>query len=286
MAVVELIDSTSARMTTAALSVPAPTLEDGCSVWIAAVGRGSVAILDEPPGDPAGFSLAGTDSSGSASTSHIKFYLWKKNVATAANEPANYTGTYSTTVHGNVFAFSLRNAEMAADPLIVKLVETDGTNTFDCPAIAVDTAGTLVLHLPSQTASGGITGFSGADVNYVELEDPGIASGTNRQAGALYYDVVDATTAPTTYTCTGTTLGISMGLSIAIEPAGGGGNPDPDPIPVAGTTIGDLLMPWRVANGLENWGDFVDFISIQTGGIGNFGDASFEYWKTAAGVTG
>lgn len=283
MANVELIDSTSALITSTTLSVAKPTLEDGCSVWIASVGRGTAGIVVEPPGDPAGFTYAGMASSGGTSSSHILFYLWKKNVVTAAEEPTNYTATYDTTVHGNAFCWSLRNAETGVTPTVNTLTETDGTNVFSCPAIVVDTAGTAVFHLPAQTSSTGITGFTGADGTFTEIEDPGSLTGTNHQAGALYYKVTDTTAAATEYTSTGGT-GISLGITFAIEPAGGGGDPDPPPGSGFGTSLGDLFEPWRKAYELTAWEDYVNYVQGQTG-ISNFADAQRAYWKAAAGAS-
>lgn len=208
-----IIDSTQAQVTTtSAVSVPAPTLQDGCVVYLFLATRGQT-TMSVPP---AGFTEV-TDASGATSTgaSGARVFTYRRFVATAAGEPANYTCTTGASLHGSVIAVSVSGVDPSAPVLAAALTPDTGSDAnVVCPAVDVDATDTLVLRLACMTTSVGVASWATGDCT--EIEDVPTAVATSRCSAALGWEDQPAAGSTSTATWTVTLVGGSTSYGSAV----------------------------------------------------------------------
>lgn len=213
-------DSTSASITTTtAVSVPAPTMADGDTVFLAIFTRATNTLSAEPSGFIGVDSASGATSS---SASGVRALVYRRYVATAANEPANYTATIAATgMHGSVIAVSVSGLD-ATDPVMVAQFTSDAGSdaVVASPSVTTPAAGALLLRFAAMNTSVGVASWATPDCT--EIEDVATVAATNRVSAALGWEdqPTAAATGTAAWTATlvggSTTYGPGAGITIAV----------------------------------------------------------------------
>lgn len=277
---------------TTTVSVPKPTLVDGCTVIFVAWGRGNNPMLT-PPSGANGEAFEGVPeasvSTGSTSTA-ARLHVSRHYVTTAADEPSTYAAVMSAGLNGGVAAVSMTGLD-PIDPIDIGLTSSDTTGSdasITCPSVTPTKNNTLIIRIVGMNTSVGVDSW--APTTSTEVED--LAAAANRNAGAIGWATHATAGTPTgtevwTATMTGgsTTYGSMIAATLAFQATGDVPPPIPDPPPIAveGRTLGDLKNAWRRSVGAEEWGDYVAYIHARASGA-TFADASFLYWQEQAGL--
>lgn len=218
-----VIDSTANPITTTAnVSVPRPTLADGCTVLILVDGRGQGTVSVPFAGFEAVPSASGQTSTGA---SGARVTTFRRYVEVAAGEPANYTCTWDSSLHGSVTAVSIANADPTA-PIDVALVQLDAgvsppsDATVVSPSVTTADDDRLIIRHACMTTSVGVASWASPDCT--EIEDVASAVSTNRCSGATGWEdqVAAGATGTATWTVTlvggSTSYGSALGLTVAV----------------------------------------------------------------------
>ncbi len=212
-------DSTQASVTTTAnVSIAAPIISDGDTVFLAIFTRGSTTVATPP----AGFTEVEEAGGGSSSTaSGARIFVYRRYVATAAGEPANYTATMSTNCNGSVICVSVSGADQD-EPVQVAAFLADGSGAdavVSSPSVTTPADGALLLRFAAMNTSVGVASWSAAGVT--EDEDVATVASTNRVSAALGHST-QATAGATGTTdwnaslVSGTTYGPAAGATLAV----------------------------------------------------------------------
>jgi hypothetical protein len=233
-------DSTQASITTTPnVSVAKPTLSDGDTVFLSIFTRGSVNVATPP----SGFTEE-ADAGGSTGTtaSHVRVVTYRRYVATASGEPANYTATMDTNCNGSVVCVSVTGAD-ATNPVQAALFSAQGSNTdavITAPSVTTTADGALVLSIAAMNTSLGVASWSASGVT--EDEDVATVAATSRVSAALGHKTqatAGATTADdwSASLVSGTTYGAGAGVTIAVGIAPVAASAGPDQTVEPGDTV-------------------------------------------------
>jgi len=228
-------DATSAVVTTSTNATAAkPTITDGSTVLFAVLSRGSNSVSTPPAGFTEILDAGGqTGSTGSA----LRAWVWRRHVAVASGEPANYTAVMGAAVNGAVMAVSLTGAD-ATDPIQAAsfLIDAVLNATVTCPDITATGAG-ICLRLVGMNTNDGVASWATGDCT--EVEDVGQAAATNRVGAAIGWETQGAAgaTGVANWTVTlvggsvnyGASAGISIMVGGSLVTANAGANQTVDP---------------------------------------------------------
>lgn len=212
-------DSTQASITTTPnVSVAKPTISNGDTVFLAIFTRANVTVTTPP----SGFTEVEDASGASSSTaSGVRIVVYRKYVATASGEPANYTATMSTNCNGSVICVSVTGAD-EDEPVIVASFLADGSGSdavISSPSVTTLADGALLLRFAGMNTSLGVASWAAAGVT--EDEDVATVAATSRVSAALGHSTqatagATGTTDWTASLVSGTTYGPGAGATLAV----------------------------------------------------------------------
>lgn len=224
-------DSTQASVTTTPnVSITAPTISDGDTVFLAIFTRGNTTVA----APPAGF-VEVEEAGGSSSTtaSGARIVIYRRYVATASGEPPSYTATMSSNCNGSVICVSVSGAD-PTEPVQVAAFLADGSGAdavISSPSVTTPADGSLLLRFAAMNTDLGVASWAAAGVT--EDEDVATVAATDRVSAVLGHSTQASAGATGTVDwnatlVSGTSYGPGSGstLAVGIPPVVASAGPD------------------------------------------------------------